>query len=372
MKIGTVTEIKKHEYRVGLTPNSAIELINHGHELYVQKGAGLGSGYTDEMYVAGGCKILDTAADIYALCEMIVKVKEPLGDELKMIRKDQILYTYLHLAADRELTETLRDTGCIGVAYETIVDREGGLPCLKPMSQIAGRLSIQEGAKYLEKPFGGAGVLLAGVPGVSKAKVTILGAGAVGINAAKIAVGIGAQVTVLDINLNRLEYLEDIFGSNVDTLYSTPENIKKSLSESDLVIGAVLIPGAAAPRLIKREYLETMKEGAVIVDVAIDQGGCTEMSHPTHHDDPVYIENGVVMYCVGNMPGAVSHTSTNALNNATLPYAIEIANKGVVAAMKADAGLMQGLNLYKGAVTHHGVAETFGMECVDPKMALGI
>ena len=370
MKVGTVREIKQHEYRVGLTPNAAREYVRRGHEVYVQRGAGVGSGFTDEMYMNFGCDILNKASDVYDLCDMIVKVKEPLESELPLIREGQILYTYLHLAADRNVTEALMATKCIGIAYETIVGPDGGLPCLKPMSQIAGRLSIQEGAKYLEKPFGGRGVLLSGVPGVSKAKVTILGAGIVGTNAAKIAVGIGAQVTILDINLNRLEYLEDVFNGTINTLYSTPGNIKESLSEADLVIGGVLIPGAAAPKLIKDDYLKVMKEGSVIVDVAIDQGGCAESSRVTYHDAPVYTEQGVVFYCVGNMPGAVSNTSTNALNNATLKYGLAIADMGVEAALSEDEGLLLGLNLYKGQLTCAGVAESFDMDFTLPQDAI--
>ena len=372
MKVGTVTELKTHEYRVGLTPNSAHEYVKRGHEVYVQKGAGLGSGFSDDLYENVGCSILENAGDVYGTCDMIVKVKEPLAQELPMIREGQILYTYLHLAADQQLTQSLMDTKCIGVAYETIEGKDGGLPCLKPMSQIAGRLSIQEGAKYLEKPFGGSGVLLSGVPGVSKAKVTILGAGIVGMNAAKIAVGIGAQVTILDISLNRLEYLEDVFNGGINTLYSTPTNVEEALAEADLVIGGVLIPGAAAPKIVKRSYLKHMKPGSVIVDVAIDQGGCTEVSRVTYHDSPVYVEDGVVFYCVGNMPGAVSHTSTNALNNATLVYGLAMADKGITEAMRQDNGLLQGLNLYKGQLTCHGVANSFSMECADPGRVLGL
>ncbi len=372
VKVGTVTELKRHEYRVGLTPNSAREFVNHGHEVYVQKGAGAGSGFPDEMYMKAGCNILEKAGDIFSICDMIVKVKEPVPEELPLIRGGQILYTYLHLAADRALTEALMKTGCTGVAYETIVGRDGSLPCLKPMSQIAGRLSVQEGAKFLEKPFGGRGVLLAGVPGVSKANVTIVGAGIVGINAVKMALGLGAHVTVLDVDLNRLEYLEDVFGVRVNTLYSTPENLKGSLEQADLVIGAVLIPGAAAPKIIKREYLKAMKPGSVIVDVAIDQGGCTECSRATTHDEPVYVEEGVVFYCVGNMPGAVSNTSTNALNNATLFYGLEMADNGIKDAMNRDRGLLQGLNVFDGKLTCQGVADAFGMPLVHPEDALGL
>lgn len=364
MKVGTVTEIKKHEYRVGLTPNSAKAFIDHGHTVYVQRGAGEGSSFTDEMYENMGCVLLDTAEEVFGTCDMIVKVKEPLEPEYKLIRENQIIYTYLHLAADKALTDALLKSKCIGIAFETIRDRKGGLPCLKPMSQIAGRLSVQEGVKYLEKPFGGRGVLLCGVPGVSRAKVVVLGAGVVGTSAIKVAAGMGADVTVLDINLDRLEYLEDIYQGKINTVYSTPQNIKECLKEADLVIGAVLIPGAATPKLIKREYLKDMKKGAVIVDVAIDQGGCSEASHVTYHDDPVFTVDGVVNYCVGNMPGAVSNTSTNALNNAILNYGLRIADLGAEGALREDAGLKEGLNTYKGKLTCQAVAEVYGMEYI--------
>lgn len=361
MKIGTVTEIKKHEYRVGLTPDNAKIYIAHGHDVYVQKGAGLGSSFEDSQYIEAGCKILDDAKSVFDTCDMIIKVKEPLEPEYNLIRENQIVYTYLHLAADKNLTEALIKSKCIAIAYETIRDNKGGLPCLKPMSQIAGRLSIQEGAKYLEKPFGGRGVLLSGIPGVSKGKVVVIGAGEVGASAVKIAVGMGADVTVLDISLDRLEYLEDIYRGQINTLYSTPTNIENSLRDADLVIGAVLIPGANAPKLIKREYIKSMKPGAVIVDVAIDQGGCSEVSHVTYHDDPVYVVDGVVNYCVGNMPGSTPRTSTLGLNNATLNFGLKIADCGAEEALKRDAGLKQGLNVYKGHVTFEAVAEFFNL-----------
>ncbi|MDR0314163.1 MAG: alanine dehydrogenase [Treponema sp.] len=356
MKVGTVKEIKKHEYRVGLTPNAAQAYIKAGHTVFVEKGAGEGSGYTDEQYSAAGAKILPIAQDVWAEADMIVKVKEPLQSEYGLIRENQILYTYLHLAADRPQTEALLAAKCIGVAYETIRDRKGQLPCLKPMSQIAGRLAIQEGAKYLERPMGGRGVLLSGVPGVANAEVVVLGAGSVGTGAVKIATGMGAHVTVIDIDLDRLEYLEDIYGSQITTLYSTAENIDEILPRADLVVGAVLIPGAAAPKLIRNRHLLMMKKGSVIVDTAIDQGGCSEASHRTYHDDPVFEKDGVLNYCVANMPGAVSYTSTNALCNATLFYGLAIAKLGPEAALKKDPGLLQGLNTYKGTITCEGVA----------------
>ncbi|MCL2762906.1 MAG: alanine dehydrogenase [Treponema sp.] len=361
MKIGTVKEIKNHEYRVGLTPNAAGAYKNAGHTVFVEKGAGEGCGYTDEQYVTAGAKILAAAKDVWAEAEMIVKVKEPLASEYGLIRENQILYTYLHLAPDRPQIDALIKSKCIAIAYETIRDRKGQLPCLKPMSQIAGRLAIQVGAKYLEKPWGGRGVLLSGVPGVPHAEIVVLGAGAVGSSAVKIAVGMGAHVTVVDIDNDRLEYLEDIYGSQITTLYSTPENIDDLLPKADLVVGAVLVPGSAAPKLIRNKHLPTMKKGSVIVDVAIDQGGCSEASHQTYHDNPVFTKDGVVNYCVGNMPGAVSYTSTNALGNATLGYGLLIAKLGPEAALKHDPGLLEGLNVYKGRITYEGVAEAQGL-----------
>ena len=361
MKIGTVKETKKHEYRVGLTPKTTEAYVNAGHTVLIEKGAGEGSGYPDELYSAVGAKIFSSARDVWAEAEMMVKVKEPLESEYDFIHPDQILFTYLHLAADRPQTELLLKKKCIAVAYETIRDSKGQLPCLKPMSQIAGRLAVQEGAKYLEKPMGGRGILLAGVPGVSKAEVVVLGAGVVGANAVKLAVGMGANVTVVDIDLDKLEYLEDLYGSQISTLYSTPENIDEILPKADLVVGAVLIPGGAAPKLIRNKHLPTMKKGAVIVDVAIDQGGCSEASHVTYHDDPVFIKDGVVNYCVGNMPGAVSYTSTNALSNATLRYGLSLAKYGPIAAVKRDSGLLEGLNIYKGVLTCKGVADAHSL-----------
>ncbi|AEF86120.1 alanine dehydrogenase [Treponema primitia ZAS-2] len=370
MKVGTVTEIKKHEYRVGLTPKGVEAFVKHGHQVLVQKGAGEGSAFPDDLYKAAGAKIVDRAEDVFAESEMIVKVKEPLEAEYKLIREGQVLYTYLHLAPDRALTDALVNSKCIGIAFETIKDRSGGLPCLKPMSQIAGRLSVQEGAKYLEKPFGGRGVLLSGVPGVPRAEVVVLGAGIVGANAVKAAVGLGARVTVLDINLDRLEYLEDIYGAALNTLYSSPQNLDAILPTADLVIGAVLIPGSSTPHLIKKAHLKTMKPGSVIVDVAIDQGGCSEASHVTYHDDPVYVLDGVVNYCVGNMPGAVANTSTNALANATLNYGLSIADLGVAGALKKDKGLLEGLNTYKGKITYEGVAKAHNLPYVPATDAL--
>ena len=361
MKIGTVKEIKTHEYRVGLTPNAAGAYANSGHTVFVEKGAGEGSGYTDTQYTDAGAKILPSAQDVWAEADMIVKVKEPLEKEYPLVRENQILYTYLHLAPDWPQTEALLKAKCIAIAYETIRDARGQLPCLKPMSQIAGRMAIQEGAKYLEKPMGGRGVLLSGVPGVPHAEIVVLGAGVVGAGAVKLGVGSGAHVTVVDIDLDKLDYLEDVYGSRITTLYSTPENIEEILPSADLVVGAVLVPGSAAPKLIKNSHLPKMKKGSVIVDVAIDQGGCSEASHITYHDDPVFEKDGILNYCVGNMPGAVSFTSTNALGNATLRYGLSIAKHGVEAALRQDSGLMEGLNIYRGLVTYKGVADAHGL-----------
>ncbi|MDR3302693.1 MAG: alanine dehydrogenase [Spirochaetaceae bacterium] len=366
MKVGVIKEIKKHEYRVGVTPKMAAAFKTHGHTVIVEKGAGEGSAFPDDLYAKAGAKLVGSAKEVWAEADMIYKVKEPLEAEYSLIRENQILYTYLHLAPDRAQTDALLKAKCIGVAFETIKDHKGQLPCLKPMSQIAGRLSIQEGAKYLERPFGGMGVLLSGVPGVPHAEIVVLGAGVVGANAVKVAVGFGAHVTVVDINLDRLEYLEDLYGNKISTLYSTPENVSEILPKADLVIGAVLIPGSAAPKLVRNSHLSTMKKGSVIVDVAIDQGGCSEASHVTYHDDPVYIKDGVVNYCVGNMPGAVANTATLALGNATLNYGLAIADLGVEAALKKDAGLLEGLNVYKGKLTYKGVADAHGLSYTAP------
>ena len=356
MIIGTTRELKNHEYRVGITPDNVMTYVNHGHTVLVETGAGLGAGFADADYAAAGAQIIAAAADVYAAADMIIKVKEPEACEYDLLKEGQILYTYLHLAPNPELTQALLAKKIKGVAYETIRDSQGNLPCLRPMSQIAGRLSIQQGAKYIEKEFGGRGILLGGVPGVERGKIVILGGGVAGTYAAKAAVGIDAQVTLLDINPNRLAYLEDIFGASVTTLYSTEANIRKVLAEADLVIGSVLIPGGKTPKLVRREHLPLMKKGAVIVDIAIDQGGCCESSHVTVHDDPIFIEEGIVHYCVGNMPGAVPYTSTVALTNATLRYGLAMADEGLEAAMKKDPGLAEGLNLYDGKVVNANVA----------------
>ena len=370
MIIGTTKELKNHEYRVGLTPDCVSALKAHGHELYVETGAGEGAGFMDEEYREAGAVVLGTAAEVFAKCDMIVKVKEPEPCEYPMLREGQILFTYLHLAPNPQLTEALIKRGVKAVAYETITDSQGNLPCLRPMSQIAGRLSIQEGAKYLERSFGGRGILLGGVPGVEHGKITIIGGGIAGTYAVKAAVGMDAQVTLLDVNLNRLSYLEDVFGASVTTLYSTEANIRKCLSEADLVIGSVLIPGGATPKLVLREHLKLMKKGAVIVDIAIDQGGCCESSHPTTHDNPVYIEDGIVHYCVGNMPGAVPYTSTVALSNCTLRYALGIADYGLEQAARRNPGLANGINIYDHKCTNQNVAESLGLEYVPVEEAL--
>ena len=367
MIIGLPKEIKSFEFRVGLVPSNVSDYVAAGHTVLVEAGAGLGSGFADQEYIDAGAEILENVADVWAKADMIVKVKEPLECEYKYFREGLIIYTYLHLADNKPLTDAMLKAKVKGVAYETIIGRTGNLPCLAPMSHIAGRLSIQEGAKYLEKTFGGRGVLLAGVPGVACGNVVVLGGGNVGANACKMAVGMGANVTVLDLNLARLEYLDDIFQKQVTTLYASRGNVLEAIKTADLVVGAVLVPGAVAPKLIRKEDLKLMKKGAVIVDVAIDQGGNAETSHATTHDDPIYEVDGIIHYCVANMPGAVSRTSTQALANATLPYGLKLASKGVEAACKEDKGLMAGLNCYDGKITFAGVAEAFGMEYVAPE-----
>ena len=363
MKVGCLKEIKHHEYRVGLTPSDVKSYIARGHQVMIQKDAGVAAGFEDVEYVKAGAKIIVDRKQIFNNSEMIIKVKEPLPEEYDLFHENQILYTYLHLAANRNLTETLMKKGIRGVAYETIENEDGHLPCLTPMSEIAGRLAVQEGAKYLEKTFGGRGVLLGGVPGVERGKVGIIGGGVVGTNACKIATGMGAEVTILDVNSRRLAYLDDIFGSRITTLYSTDANIEKILKECDLIIGAVLLAGAKAPTLVKREHLKLMKKGSVIVDVAVDQGGCVETIHPTTHDDPVYVVDGVVHYGVANMPGAVALSSTKALTSATLPYGLMIAELGLEEACKKSNEIKRGVNLYKGKLVYPAVAEAFNISC---------
>lgn len=371
MKIGCVKEIKNNEFRVGLTPDNVKAYVAAGHHVYMEKGAGVGSGFSDNEYVDAGASLIDNAADVWNLVDMIVKVKEPLEEEYPLFHDGLILYTYLHLAADKQQMDALLNGKVKAVAYETLQETDRSLPLLAPMSQIAGRLSIQEGAKYLEKRFGGEGILLAGVPGTPKANVVILGGGTVGMNACKIAVGMGANVTILDVNLKRLEQLDNMFGAHIQTLVSTDSNIERVVREADLVIGSVLIPGASTPKLFKKKYLPEMKNGAVFVDVAIDQGGCGESSHVTTHDDPVYIEEGVVHYCVGNMPGAVPRTSTIALTNATLRYGLQIAEAGLEEACRKSAVICTGVNCYDGKLTNKNVAEAHGYEYSDLKSLIG-
>lgn len=367
MRIGCVKEIKKQEYRVGMTPDNAGSYVNAGHEVYVESGLGVGSGFPDSEYEEAGARILGTAKEVWDISEMMVKVKEPLPEEYPLFHEGLILYTYLHLAADKPLTEALLESGVKGVAYETLMERDKSLPLLAPMSQIAGRLSVQEGAKYLEKMYGGEGVLLAGVPGTPKADIVIIGGGSVGTNACKIAAGMGANVTIMDVNTQRLQYLDDIFGARIQTLVSNDRNIEKALRNADLVIGCVLIPGKAAPKVIKKKYLQQMKKGAVIVDVAVDQGGCCETTKMTYHNDPIYTVDSVVHYCVGNMPGAVPRTSTIALTNATLRYGLEIAKNGLEEACRENEVIYSAVNTYQGKVTYQNVALSLGMEYTDIK-----
>lgn len=361
MKIGLPKEIKASENRVALTPSGVQALSNHGHEVFVQSTAGEGTGFSDHQYAEAGAKILPTIEEVYATGEMIIKVKEPIEPEYALVRKDQVLYTYFHFASHRPLTEAMINSGAVCIAYETVQEPDRSLPLLIPMSEVAGRMSIQEGAKYLEKPMGGRGILLGGVPGVLPAQVVILGGGIVGTNAAKMAAGLGAEVIILDINLDRLRYLDDVMPANVSTMYSNAYNIKKLSMSADLIVGAVLIPGAKAPKLITREMLTDMKNGAVLVDVAVDQGGCIETCKPTTHDDPTFVIDGVVHYCVANMPGAVPYTSTIALTNATLPYAIQLANKGWEQACNENEDLKKGLNVVGGKIVYKAVADAFDM-----------
>ena len=364
MKIGVPKEIKNNENRVGLTPSGVRELTGRGHTVYVQHTAGEGTGFADAEYVAAGAEILPGIADVYARAEMIVKVKEPIEPEYSLVRPGQVLFTYFHFACDRPLTDAMLASGAVCIAYETVEGRSGGLPLLIPMSEVAGRMSVQEGARFLEKPQGGRGVLLGGVPGVKPARVLVLGGGVVRRNAALMAAGLGADVTICDISLPTLRHLDHVMPANVKTLYSSRHNIEMELPQTDLVIGSVLIPGAKAPHLVTRDMLPLMRRGTVMVDVAIDQGGCFETSHPTTHSDPVYEVDGVVHYAVANIPGAVPYTSTLALTNATLPYALRLADLGWREACRRDPGLALGLNVVDGAVTYPGVAEAFGMPCV--------
>lgn len=361
MQIGSVKEIKRHEYRVGLTPSCVRAYVAAGHTVRVQKMSGIDAGYEDSEYSAAGAVLCDTAEEIWSASDMIVKVKEPQPEEYGLMREGQILYTYLHLAAEEQLTHAMLDRKVTGVAYETVEPDDHSLPLLRPMSEIAGRMSIQEGARFLERPQGGRGVLLGGIPSVEKGKVAILGGGVVGTHAAKMAVGLGADVTVLDVNIDRLNYLDDVFAGRIQLLYSNSAHLERVLAESDLIVGAVLIHGAKAPHLISRPDLKRMKKGSVIVDVAVDQGGCIETTRPTTHDDPVFVVEDVVHYCVANMPGGVSRTSTQALTTATLPYGLRIANRGLETAARESTAIARGLNTYHGKLTYQGVADAFGM-----------
>jgi alanine dehydrogenase len=365
MIIGIPKEIKNNENRVAITPAGAAELVKNRHEVFVQKSAGLGSGFSDSDYVTAGAKILESIDSVYNVSEMIIKVKEPIEIEYGLIKKDQIIYTYFHFASSEVLTRAMIKSDAICLAYETVELDDRSLPLLIPMSEVAGRMSVQEGAKYLEKTFGGRGVLLGGVPGVYPAKVLIIGGGIVGTEAAKMAAGLGADVTIMDVSLKRLRYLNDIMPANVKTMMSNEFNIREMVPSHDLIIGAVLIPGTKAPSLVTRDMLATMNPGTVIVDVAVDQGGCIETTHPTTHDHPTFLVENVIHYCVANMPGAVPRTSTIALTNATLPYAVKIANEGWLNACRHDNALKKGLNIVNGNVVYKGVADAFDLKYLD-------
>ena len=370
MRVGVPKEIKTHEYRVGLVPASVRELVHHGHEVVVETTAGDGIGFDDADYESAGARVVENAAAVFAEADMIVKVKEPQPAECAMLREGQILFTYLHLAADAEQTRALVDSGCVAIAYETVTDRFGGLPLLAPMSEVAGRMSIQVGAHCQEKEQGGAGMLLGGVPGVPAARVVIIGGGVAGTNAARMAMGLEAHVTVIDKSLHRLYELDLQFGPKLNTIFATVDAVERHVLGADLVIGAVLVPGAAAPKLVTRDMVREMRRGAVLVDISIDQGGCFETSRPTTHAEPTFIEEGVVHYCVTNMPGAVARTSTFALNNATLPFAVALADKGYRQALADDPHLLHGLNIHRGRVTHAAVADALGYDLQPPEEAI--
>ena len=372
MLIGVPKEIKTHEYRVGLTPAGARELVAAGHAVLVETGAGAAIDFDDEAYRAAGAEIGPDAAAVFERADMIVKVKEPQPQECRRLREGQVLFTYLHLAPDPEQARLLRESGAVAIAYETVTDARGRLPLLAPMSEVAGRMAIQAGAHCLERAQGGRGVLLGGVPGVAPARVVVIGGGVVGVNAARMALGTGARTVVLDKSIDRLAELDNLFGPHLETLYATTDSIEASAREADLVVGAVLVPGASAPKLVTRALLADMKRGAVVVDVAIDQGGCFETSRPTTHDKPTYVEEDVVHYCVANMPGAVPRTSTLALTNATLPFVHALADKGYKRALADDPHLLAGLNVYHGQVTHEAVAESLGVDYVPARQALGL
>jgi alanine dehydrogenase len=364
MLIGVPSEIKNNEYRVGLVPSSARELIANGHQVKIQRGAGIKIGLDDNAFEQVGATLVDSAQEIFDSADMIIKVKEPQASECKMLRKNQVLFTYLHLAPDPEQARLLQESGCVAIAYETVTDKNGGLPLLAPMSEVAGRMAIQAGANCLEIRNGGSGILLGGVPGVAPARVVIVGGGVVGTNAVRMAIGMGAQVVVIDKALERLYHLDLQFGSKIITIYSTMDAIERHIMKADLVVGAVLIPGASAPKLITRDMIKQMRPGSVIVDVSIDQGGCFETSHPTTHQTPTYVEEGVVHYCVSNMPGAVPRTSTFALNNATLPFILNLANLGYKDAMRQDPHLLNGLNVCNGHLTYKAVASALRQEYI--------
>jgi alanine dehydrogenase len=370
MIIGVPKEIKNNENRVALTPAGTQELVKRGHTVYIQKNAGADSGFNDDEYINAGGKMIATAEEVFSLAEMIIKVKEPVEQEYNLIKKDQLVFTYFHFASYEPLTKAMIKSGAICLAYETVERVDGSLPLLIPMSEVAGRMSIQEGAKYLEKPLKGRGILLGGVPGVKPAKVLILGGGIVGANAAKIAAGMGADVTIMDVNLNRLRYLDDVMPKNVHTMVSNEYAIREMVKDHDLIVGAVLIPGAKAPMLVTRDMLKTMRPGTVLVDVAVDQGGCIETCTPTTHENPTFIIDDVVHYCVANMPGAVPYTSTLALTNATLPFAIRLANQGWKKACQESTELRKGLNVIQGEVVYKGVADTFNLPLADVKTFL--
>ncbi|MEP5153106.1 alanine dehydrogenase [Planktotalea sp.] len=370
MKLGCPKEIKPQEFRVGMTPNAAREAVANGHSVVIQTGAGIGAGFEDQDYIQAGAEIVGEASDVFSQADMIVKVKEPQQVERKMLREGQLLFTYLHLAPDPEQTKDLLASGCTAIAYETVTDQNGGLPLLAPMSEVAGRLAPQVGAWTLQKANGGRGVLLGGVPGVGPAKIAIIGGGVVGTQAARIAAGMGADVTVLDRSLPRMRYLDDTYRGVFKTSYASAGNTAELVAEADMVIGAVLIPGAEAPKLVSRAQLSTMKTGAAIVDVAIDQGGCFETSRATTHDDPIYDVDGIMHYCVANMPGAVARTSTIALGNATMPFMLALANKGWRKACEEDAHLLNGLNVHSGQLTYFEVGKALGIDVISPQLAL--
>jgi alanine dehydrogenase len=372
MKIGCPKEIKNQEYRVGMTPAAALEAVSRGHSVIIETNAGSGAGFSDEDYVKAGAAIVDTAAEIFATADMVVKVKEPQPVERAQLREDQILFTYLHLAPDAPQTNDLLASGVTAIAYETVTDRNGGLPLLAPMSEVAGKLAPQVGSWTLQKANGGLGVLMGGVPGVAPAKVVVIGGGVVGTHAARVAAGMGADVNVLDMSMPRMRYLDDTYGGTFNTIYASKGNTLELIADADMVIGAVLIPGAAAPKLISRADLGIMKPGAAIVDVAIDQGGCFETSKATTHDDPIYEVDGIMHYCVANMPGAVARTSTIALGNATMPFMMALADKGWKDACAADPHLMNGLNTHKGKLTYEAVGTALGMDTITPAQALEI